>query len=384
LKVAPNDIPLRNNLGLAMVMGGQHAEGIAILQAVAVDPAATATTIRNLRLAEGIAQSASANQAIADASATEGGATPGASQLASTAAIPAEFGSEPEPAFSEPPVETPATAAISSEAPSSAVPAAIPHEPVMLTEALSAPTDTLQMDTSSRPVYLDSDSSSMEENETSEAPESDEHIDSEILADSSVENDSDEPADGNDGEAAQAEESDIEEMSFAGAQSGGTDGSPEALNLTSMPQPVLAPGHEMPAGMSPAPTAEMQNVVTADVSPAKPPMASPAGTQMAALGGDNIYSVQLASYRSANRAQDGWRQIRAKALDLLQDVDPVIRRSDLGPEKGVYFRLRTKPASKDTANQLCTSLQARGMSCLTIKEDPAATEEPAMPTAAKS
>jgi hypothetical protein len=102
------------------------------------------------------------------------------------------------------------------------------------------------------------------------------------------------------------------------------------------------------------------------------------------LGDEDAYSVQLAAFRSEERAQDGWLQIRANALDLLENIDPVIRRTDLGMEKGVYFRLRTKPTSKTAANQLCSALQSRGISCLTIKESPAAMENANTPTAAKS
>jgi len=362
LKVAPNDVPLRNNLGLAMVLGGQHDEGIAVLQAVAVDPAASATSIRNLRLAEGIAQTAKNDQTIADA------AIPGASQTASTGTIPAEFGSDPEPILSEPQEETMAAAAIPDPQPSDARPTSVPREPVMLTEALSSPTDnipteSIQMADGGAPVYLDSD------------PNAADDADGLAMADSG-------------------------EMVVAESQNGSAgdtpvgdssaDDTPEGLSLNSMPPPVLVPVTEPPAGDAPAPTAEMPPIIAADASPAKPPMPdpamtlTPAMTQTAALGGENIYSVQLASYRSADRAQDGWRQIRAGALDLLQDIDPVIRRSDLGPEKGVYFRLRTKPSSKAAANLLCSALQARGLSCLTIQEDPAAVGETAMPTAAKS
>ncbi len=355
LKVAPDDVPLRNNLGLAMVLGGQHDEGIAVLQAVAIDPAASATTIRNLRLAEGIAQTAKNDQAIADA------ATPGASQTASTGTIPAEFGSDPEPILSEPQEETLAAAVIPDPQPSDATPTPVPREPVMLTEALTPPIDNIQMADGGAPVYLDSDPNAVD--------------------------DADGPAMDDQGADAQSEKTDSadpDEMAVAEGQSGSADDTSAGLSLNSMPRPVLTPVTEPPAGDAPAPTAEMQPIVTADVSPAKPPMADPAMTQTAALGGENIYSVQLASYRSADRAQDGWRQIRAGALDLLQDIDPVIRRSDLGPEKGVYFRLRTKPSSKAAANLLCSALQARGLSCLTIQEDPAAVEETAMPTAAKS
>ena len=179
-------------------------------------------------------------------------------------------------------------------------------------------------------------------------------------------------------------------------QNDSMDTPPAELEMASVPQPILAPELEQPASEKPAATGEMLDIVTASVDTVTPPKAPPSDMQTAALESEDIYSVQLASYRSAERAQAGWQQIRASALDLLQDVEPVIRRRDLGPEKGIYFRLRTKLYSKDIANQLCSALQSRGLSCLTIRENaaalaapdesstPAALEETTMPAAAKS
>ncbi len=68
LKVAPRNIPLRNNLGLALVMDGQHEEGVQMLEAVAADPAADETSHHNLQLAYGMVTAAKAD---AEASAAE-------------------------------------------------------------------------------------------------------------------------------------------------------------------------------------------------------------------------------------------------------------------------------------------------------------------------
>ncbi len=368
LQVAPNDVPLRNNLGLALVLGGQHAEGITVLQAVAVDPAATATTIRNLRLAEGIAQSASNKQAAA-AAGSETAARPGTAQMASAATIPAEFGSEPAPVFSAPQADMPATL------PPPAAAASIPREPVMLTEALSPLSDGIQLADSGMPVYLDNDPGA----EDPEASMADIDTDGDVETE-----DADAPASDDDTAAAQSENADSDTTEVAEDGGGQPDDGSEELDLASMPRPILAPDHELSPGEESMPTAELQRFITADAKPAERSLAAPGATQTAALGGENTYSVQFAAYRSPDRAQDGWRQIRASALDLLKDIDPVIRRTDLGPEKGVYFRLRTKPSSKEAANRLCTALQARGLGCLTIKEDPITSEGTVTPTGVKS
>ena len=119
------------------------------------------------------------------------------------------------------------------------------------------------------------------------------------------------------------------------------------------------------------------------LAPAPAPTPAPRRAQVASLGGGG-YSVQLASFRSADGAVAGWRQIRASASDLLQDVKPVIRRSDLGPERGVFYRLRTKATTKSAATGLCEALKARKIGCLTVKEDPTLSDEIPMPESAKS
>lgn len=368
LKVAPTDVPLRNNLGLALVLAGQHDAGIAVLQEVAVDPAATATTIRNLRLAQGIAQSAR-GQAAAEVGNVGSATMPGAAQIASTAAPLSDFGSRTEPVPPKSPVE-PVDAVIVSRPPAQpAKPVAVAQEPVMLTAALSPLADGIQLAGNGAPVYLDSDSGAGDLEAYGEATETESGGNADIAAS---------PSETGESDAATAEEAPAED------QSDGTDNAAEELTPASMPQPTLAAEYELPPGEEPDATGALQSVVTADADTAAPPRSTPRLVQTAALGGENVYAVQLASYRSADRAQDGWRQLRGNALDLLQDADPVIRRSDLGPEKGIYFRLRIKPSSKAAATQLCSSLQARGLSCLTIREDPATIEETVVPTAAKS
>ena len=341
LKAAPEDIPLRNNLGLALVLGGSHAEGLALLQSAAADPAANATTIRNLRLAEGIAQAADGGQALASAPPDHVPAAPAESAQMASAATETEFSVMTQPEVQSEPL----IADQAAETPSHvvAVPPSVPTEPVMLAESMRPMSNDTQLSTGDIPVYLDCDNGNVE-------------------IDTVAEEDTRPP----------------EEIA-------------NDLPPISMPPPMFTATVESPPNHEPVPTATLQTTMTADAIMAPQPVltpAAPAASQMASLTGElgeeDAYSVQLAAFRSEDRAQDGWLEIRAKALDLLENVEPVIRRSDLGLEKGVYFRLRTKPTSKMAANQLCSALQSRGISCLTIKESPAAMKNANTPTAAKS
>jgi len=116
-------------------------------------------------------------------------------------------------------------------------------------------------------------------------------------------------------------------------------------------------GAAAPAGTATAPKAP--ETQTAALQPTAPTAIS---------GGD--YAVQLASYLSEARAMLGWSELRGNAPDLLDPISPVVRRADLGEDRGTVYRLRTAATAKTDAAALCGELKARGMDCLVIKVAP--------------
>ena len=105
-------------------------------------------------------------------------------------------------------------------------------------------------------------------------------------------------------------------------------------------------------------------------SAASPPSRSrmPAGTGTAAeasSGGD--YAVAVASERSAADAEAVFRSLQAKLPNQLGGREPIVRRTDLGPE-GIYYRASIGPfVSMKAAAKVCGSLKAAGESCLVEK-----------------
>jgi len=95
------------------------------------------------------------------------------------------------------------------------------------------------------------------------------------------------------------------------------------------------------------------------------------GPSVAALSpsyGGGEYEVQLASYRSETDAFRGWSELSARAGNALDGMEPIVRRADLGPDKGIYYRLRTPGFAKGDAQSLCESLKAQGIDCLVVRE----------------
>jgi hypothetical protein len=105
-------------------------------------------------------------------------------------------------------------------------------------------------------------------------------------------------------------------------------------------------------------------------SAASPPSRSrmPAGTGTAAeVASGGGYGVAVASERSAADAEAVFRSLQAKFPNQLGGREPIVRRTDLGPE-GIYYRASIGPfASMKAAAKLCSSLKAAGESCLVEK-----------------
>jgi SPOR domain len=94
----------------------------------------------------------------------------------------------------------------------------------------------------------------------------------------------------------------------------------------------------------------------------------PAGTGTAAeVASGGGYGVAVASERSAADAEAVFRSLQAKFPNQLGGREPIVRRTDLGPE-GIYYRASIGPfASMKAAAKLCSSLKAAGESCLVEK-----------------
>jgi len=87
---------------------------------------------------------------------------------------------------------------------------------------------------------------------------------------------------------------------------------------------------------------------------------APEATESAAGG----FLVQLSSQKSEAEAQSSFRNLQAKFPNELGDLQPIIRRADLG-SKGVFYRTLVGPfASAQEASQFCASYKAAGGQCV--------------------
>jgi hypothetical protein len=74
--------------------------------------------------------------------------------------------------------------------------------------------------------------------------------------------------------------------------------------------------------------------------------------------------VQLSSQKSEAEAKSSFRSLQAKFPNELGDLQPIIRRADLG-SKGVFYRTLVGPfASAQEASQFCANYKAAGGQCV--------------------
>ena len=90
--------------------------------------------------------------------------------------------------------------------------------------------------------------------------------------------------------------------------------------------------------------------------------------QLAARPQGGAWSVQLGAVRSSEEAQREWGRLQKKAPDVLGGLTLHVQRADLGPGKGVFYRIQAGPfADRSSAESTCGKLKTAQMSCLAVK-----------------
>lgn len=122
---------------------------------------------------------------------------------------------------------------------------------------------------------------------------------------------------------------------------------------------ALSQAAPKPQPVAKAPTPAPVKSVAATPSPA------PALAQVSRA---EAYLIQLAAARSSQGARTEWERLKAKHGDLLGNLGLTVTKADLGPGKGIFYRLRAGPlVSENAARVLCRQLAQRKVGCLIIK-----------------
>jgi len=142
-----------------------------------------------------------------------------------------------------------------------------------------------------------------------------------------------------------------------------------------LPKPQkLEPG-KVESKKAPAPVETKAPAVTVNkdmmpkkvaVEPVSAPVASPPTSASSVFG--IAYQIQIAAVRTQERATSEWARLKSKHGDLLGGYSLNVIRADLGPTKGIFYRLRAGPiAGEDVAKALCQNLSKRKVGCLIVR-----------------
>jgi hypothetical protein len=139
------------------------------------------------------------------------------------------------------------------------------------------------------------------------------------------------------------------------AATGVGQGGPLNLTPSNQPAPPL-PSQQvasLPQATPPAPAPQ-------PVQQAQPaPQPAPQPSQQAAVN-DGSYVVQLASYRDAGSARNGFQDMKSRHPGLLGNYQSYVSETKVGAF-GTFYRLQVGPvASAQSARQICSSLLAAG------------------------
>jgi hypothetical protein len=140
------------------------------------------------------------------------------------------------------------------------------------------------------------------------------------------------------------------------------------------PTPRPQPAPTAPVGTAPIPLPPA--AVVAEPAPtalvvAPPPIATTPQPSAARPPAPTLesgsYRIQIAATKSEDEAKREWLRIQRANQDVLGKLQLNVVRADLGPDKGVFFRIQAGPLNEASARQVCDALKARKLGCLLVK-----------------
>jgi len=349
LLVAPQDVALRNNLGLSLVQSGRYDQGLLILEALAKDTNVGQASRDNLLMAQGLAATARAEIMLAEAQAEAE-----AEALARAAALEAAKPKIPESAHKQPKESRPTTDIASA--------------PMVLD--FSFPQASWPMDgpgqfnlarvesPTTQPVVSKARQNLIARALAKRPKQAPRPLTAPIALTKSMIPAPDSPA------AIPAPQAQLAKPATK-ARTQAARGPSSHTNLTGRQTARADFGATSDAG-KPMKTTPMAATSSAKSMPAMPQPSVPP----AMIPAKDAYTVQFASYTSEERAWRGWDALLGSASGLLNDIEPQVGRADLGGDMGTVYRLRTQPAPRQAAKSLCAALKAKGLDCLVIKSEP--------------
>lgn len=134
------------------------------------------------------------------------------------------------------------------------------------------------------------------------------------------------------------------------------------------PDPAPPPAPAVAPAPAPAPVAEnpaVQKRDTAAVAPAPAPAPAAASAPVRITPG--AFRIQVGALREQAAADAEWARLQKRYPDEIGGLAHRVQKVDLGPGKGVFYRIQSDGVSEATANGICAGLKAKGQPCIVVK-----------------
>ena len=142
--------------------------------------------------------------------------------------------------------------------------------------------------------------------------------------------------------------------------------SKEIVAAVTPPPPPPAPGVTTTKPAKPAKAAKPAKTVKKKTQVASAKPTAPKSTKKPAAKG--AYVVQLASAKSAKGLRRTWSKLRQSHPSLFKGLNESVVKKNLGPKKGVWYRLRAGAfANASAARAFCARAKKRKVGCLATR-----------------
>lgn len=132
------------------------------------------------------------------------------------------------------------------------------------------------------------------------------------------------------------------------------------------PEPA-APEPAAEAKPEPAPPPPTAPAPTPVAEPKPAPAPAPSAPAPAPKAAPGNFRIQVGALREQAAAEAEWKRVQRRFPDELSGLEHRIQRVDLGPGKGVFYRIQSTGVSEAAAGAICTSLKAKAQPCIVVK-----------------
>lgn len=85
---------------------------------------------------------------------------------------------------------------------------------------------------------------------------------------------------------------------------------------------------------------------------------------------ERVWRVQLAAVRSTDSANREWERLRRQHNEVVGSLPLSVERADLGPRRGVYYRVRAGAfTNKSSAAAVCKAMTRRNAGCMVVSSN---------------